>query len=413
MEWILAGSISFLAVLAFLALDCCYYPALFFTIKFMAGRVLDFDRVRNNVFFQLLIFTGIVLVITLKKRGKVKIGDRIFYKIIPSIFLFLAFFSGIGVIYRHDYFQIIIDCYKYLEIVVYFFLFRMAWSNNYDLYRGLKALTCVMLTLGVVEMFITSRGGVGLNLIMSLLPMILTLSIYGYIRGFRTIILLSFLIVATCQTRTYIVSFLASFVLLLFLLPKNKRDRIISFTALLCVLGMVIIGVFGGQFLNNTLARFAELSSGFAESGGYRIYDYIEALQRFEDHPVFGNGFGFLRWTYIEKMGWMYWGDFVHCLYLEILYKVGITGALFLVFVFGKFIRSLFLEIKKIKNTNEMVFSVCCGGLVSFAGWLLIYMFAPLSSMGSMFMSVLIASIALSNYYTEIIEESSDEGERD
>lgn len=390
------------AVIIFFRVDTCFYPTLFFVIKFLAGQAFDFEQVRTSVAFQLIVIAAIVITIIFKDRGKLVISDGFFWRCIPGILVFLAFNSCIGLLYGHGLFRIAIDCYKYLEIIIYYFLFRIAWVNNYDLYRGLRTFTYTMLIIGTLEIFVTSRGGVGLNLIMSLFPMILTLSIYGYIKGFRVILMLSFLIVATCQTRTYIVGFLVGFIFLIVFLPKEKHSVIIDHTVLLGIIAAVVIGIFGGMAISKTLIRFAELSSGFEESGGYRIYDYIEAINRFKDHPVFGNGFGYLKWTYIEKMGWMNWGDFVHCLYLEILFKVGSVGAIFLVCIFGRFAKRIFCEIDNLKHIEKFMFSICSGGLAAFISWLVVYTFAPLSSMGSLFMGPLIASIALSNYYNEV-----------
>ena len=100
-------------------------------------------------------------------------------------------------------------------------------------------------------------------------------------------------------------------------------------------------------------------------------------------------------------MGWMDWGDFVHCLYLEILFKVGICGVLYLLMVFGKFIHQIWLHIKVFKEGDSFVFAVCCGSICSFVAWAFTYTFAPLATIGSMFLSPLIASIVLSNYYSE------------
>lgn len=382
-------------------LDICYFPALFFAIKFVAGRVLDFDRVRNNVMFQLVIIALLLVTIIIRSNGKWRVGDRLFCRFIPAILAFLVFYSIIGVLNGHKIFQVFIDCYKYLEIIVYYILLRASWNNNIEVLRGVKALSMLMLILGTIEIFITMRGGVGLNLIMGLFPIAVLLSLYDYIPNTKIIFILSLLVLATCQTRTYIVGFALGFIVLLVLLPKEKRDSILTFTFFVGVVAVMAIGIFGGQLLERTLERFMELSSGFEESGGYRIYDYREAFNRFLDHPILGNGFGYLKRTFITKMGWMDWGDFVHCLYLEILFKVGICGVLYLLMVFGKFIHQIWQHIKIFKEGDSFVFAVCCGSICSFIAWLFTYTFAPLSTIGSMFFAPLVASITLSNYYQE------------
>lgn len=382
-------------------LDICYFPVLFFAIKFAAARIMDFDRVRNSVMFQLLVITVLLAVIIIRNNGKLKIGDKLFFKFIPVLIIYLIFYSIVGVLNGHAIFQIFIDCYKYLEIIVYYVLFRASWENNNDVFQGIKAFAALMIGLGIVEIFITTRGGVGLNLIMSLFPMVLILSLYDYLPYSKAILLASFLVVASCQTRTYIVGFVLGFMVLLFLLPARKREPLLSFTFLVGIVAVVAIGIFGGQFIGKTLARFAELSEGFEESGGYRIYDYREAFNRFLDHPLLGNGFGYLKKTFIFKMGWIEWGDFVHCLYLEILFKVGISGVLCLLVIFKKFITRIWRYLKWFKEQDDFMFSICCGAFCSFIAWLFTYTFAPLATIGSMFFGPLIASIVLSNYYSE------------
>ena len=407
---IVGFGIVFLALIGILSVDICYYPVLFFVIKFLAGHIVDFDRVRNNVAFQLVAITFIVVIVLLRKRGKLKLKDLFFTRAIPLLIAFLIFYSIIGFLNDHALFQIAVDCYKYLEIVVYYVLFRLTWTNNYDLYRGLKIFAPTMIIMGIIEIFITSRGGVGLNLIMCLFPMIIMLAVHGYIKGLYPILFFSVLILTMCQTRTYIIGFFLGVLLSMFLLPSSKRNKILNYTILLGFVGCLIVGLFGGGFLSQTLSRFAELSEGFAESGGYRIYDYMEALHQFTDSPLWGKGFGYLEFTYIEKMGWMYWGDFVHCLYLEILFKVGLFGVVVLIFDFGAFLRKLVQEMQYFKQCNDFIFAICCGGIVSFASWAFVYTFAPLSTMGSMFMGVLISSIALSNYYNETKDQFAENG---
>lgn len=382
-------------------LDICYFPVLFFAIKFAAARVMDFDRVRNSVMFQLFIIAVLLVVIIVRNHGKMRVGDRLFCKIIPALIAYLIFYSMIGILNGHEIFQVFIDCYKYLEILVYYILFRASWKDNNDVFLGIKAFTGLMLCLGVIEIFITSRGGVGLNLIMCLFPMVLLLSLYDYMPGSKVILLTSFLIVATCQTRTYIVGFLLGFSLILLLLPIEKRRPLLSFTFLVGITAVIAIGIFGGQLIGQTLARFAELSEGFEESGGYRIYDYIEAFNRFLDHPILGNGFGYLKRTFIIKMGWIEWGDFVHCLYLEILFKVGVSGVLCLLVIFRGFIAEIWKNLKRFREQDAFMFAVCCGGFCSFIAWLFTYTFAPLTTIGSMFFGPLVASIAISNHYNE------------
>ena len=117
-------------------LDICYFPALFFAVKFAAGRMLDFDRARNNVMFQLFIIILLMVTIIVRRNGKWRVGDKMFYSIIPAILTFLVFYSIIGLLNGHETLQIFIDCYKYLEIIVYYILLRASWEKNKDVFRA-------------------------------------------------------------------------------------------------------------------------------------------------------------------------------------------------------------------------------------------------------------------------------------
>lgn len=388
-----------IGIIILFRLDVSCYPAFFFLFSFMGSIMFDFERVRNKVFFQLIVIAILLGILTIRRNGKIYLKDYLFGRIIPGLLLFLVFNIVIGVVLGNSKFQVFVDCYKYLEIIVYFVLLRMSWRNNAELIKGVKLLVFEMLVLGIIESFTSERGGIGLNLIVSLFPIAFLLSSYGYLRYNRTILTLSFLFVAMCQTRTYIVGFVLGFVSLIFFMPKQKRKSLLNTTLVMGIVGIIIVGVFGSQFLNGTLSRFSELSQGLIKSGGYRIYDYKEAFDRFLESPIIGQGFGYLKLTYIELMGWIYWGDFVHNIYLEILFKVGLVGTGFLLILFGIYVKKTYCSLGYFKEQNEFMFSICCGSICALIAWLFIYSFAPLTTIGSMFMGPLISSIAVSNWY--------------
>ncbi len=402
LEFLIIGCIG-LFVVTFLLLNIktCYYPACFFIIKFFAARLINFDRTRNNVAFQLAIIALIFIIISFKRSGKIIIRKNAFYKSCEFILVFVTFFVIIGLIYGHQWFQVFIDAYKYIEILVYYLLFMLCWDNNKELLNGLKAICYTMLTLGILEIFLTSRGGIGLNLIMGFFPIILLLSIQGYIRHCKFIFVISIMVVVLCQTRTYIISFLFGLILLILLTPTNVRDKVILYSISLGLIGIVAISLFGSNLLDATLSRFLQLAAGFEESGGYRIDEYKVALQKFLMHPLIGNGFGYLEYTFINKLGFVKWGDFIHCLYIEVLFKTGILGFTSIVFIVKKFVSKIVNAMSKFKGTDKFMFAVCCGGVCSFATWALTYAFAPLTTYGSMFVGILTAGVAISNYWNE------------
>ncbi|WP_285815955.1 O-antigen ligase family protein [Thomasclavelia cocleata] len=399
---LIVGTILFLiGIILFMKLNTCYYPVCFFFIKFIAGRIMDFERVRNQVSFQLIILFFIILIVIFKDKEVLTIKDLFFYRIILLSCCFLFLNIVLGLIDGHSWFQVLIDSYKYIEIFVFYFLFRICWKDNIALFKGIRAFCYFMISAGIIEIFITSRGGVGLNLIMSLFPMIVLLALNGYIKCYKIIVIVSIIVVVICQTRTYIIGFIIGFVMMLKFLSKEKRTTMLNFLFLLGIITVIVFSFTNTSLFSDTISRFLELSEGFDESGGYRIDEYIIAIEKFIERPIFGNGFGYLQYMYIGKMGWMNWGDFIHCMYIEILFKTGVIGLISIFIIIGSFISKIVQQMKYFRKQDEFIFAICCGGLCSFITWGVTYTFAPLTTYGSMFVGVIIASIALSNYYNE------------
>ncbi len=398
---ILGAVAVIVAVLFFLKLKIYYFPACFFLIKFVAGRLINFDRVRDNVVFQLGIVIIMLLAISVRNCGKLRFHEHIFFPMGKSLMVFVVINMTLGVLVGHNWFQIFIDAYKYIEIIVYYVLFVICWKNNDELLEGLKALCNVMLCIGFIEIFITSRGGVGLNLIMGLFPIIILLAMYGYLNHYKVILGISLAVVVLSQTRTYIIAFFLGIILLASLIPANIRRKLTGSILILSVLGVLLVVVLQPELILNVVSRFLELSAGFSESGGYRIDEYRVAIQKFIEHPLIGNGFGYLQYTFINKMGFILWGDFIHCIYIEILFKTGLAGISALIFIVGKFAKKIVVAMRYFKNKNKFMFAICCGGICSFANWLITYTFAPLTTYGSIFIGIITSAIAVSNYWME------------
>lgn len=378
--------------------DYCNYPAVFFLTKFVAGRIMNFERVRNQVMFQLIVLAMLSLVIAKKNHGKLNIKDRVFSMAIPWLYIFVIWNVLYGMILGHDVFQTFIDAYKYLEIIVLFLFFRICWPDNDKLLLGLKALFVIMITLGVIELFITERGGVGLNLVMSFFPMAMMLALYGYINHYMLLFFVSIGIVALSQTRTYIAGFFVMLLVFVYMLPTKKRNALLSRSILFAIPLLFLLIFFGENILGGTISRFAELTAeGFGESGGYRIDEYLVAFEKIKQNPLLGNGFGYLEYMFINKMGFMYWGDFIHCLYIEILFKTGVLGIAWCTGIVGVLIKSLMQYRKFYSNQDPFMLSIIVGGICSTVNWGLTYTFAPLSTYGSMFVGLIVSCIAISN----------------
>lgn len=381
-----------------------YYPAVFFLLKFAGSSILHFERVRYATAFQIAVMVVLIILAVVKDRRRLSLKDHCFLREAPYLLLFIMMYAALGLIRSNSVVQVLLDSYKYLEIFMFFVLMRVSFYNNSELFAGLKMMVILMLVLGIIEPFYRERGGVGLNMIMSLFPMAVFMAVKGYFKNYSLIIAISMFAVFVCQTRTYIVAFMMAFLYMMTLLSSKERRRVIIFTVLMAFAALLVIVLMDNSIFEATLSRFLELSSGFKVSGGYRVYDYKEALNRFIDHPIIGWGLGYLKPTYIELMGWMNWGDFVHCLYLEILFKTGITGIIYLMFISIRFISRINRYRLYYKNRNTFMYSMCAGSITAFAAWALTYTFAPLSTIGPMFLAPLIASTAISNDIRENME---------
>lgn len=375
-----------------------WYPAAFFALKFLGSHLIGFDRVRYFVVFQIGVVALLLMVACARygmpRRRETALsvdGTRVFAVFTAT----LGLFAINGVIHGNALTQVFIDAYKYLEIPVLFALFRFCWRTSAQIDGGIRAFTATMLALGVVEIFITTRGGVGLNLIVSFLPIVLTLGLAGRFRSYLACLIPALLVVALCETRTYIMCVVAGLLLVYLAARPGNRFALVNALLIMAVAGAGALALMPDSGLGETVGRFMELSGGFEEAGGYRAAELAVAVRFILQAPVFGWGLGFMRTVFIDQMGTIAWGDFVHNFYVENLLKNGIVGTTFLLALAALFLRLIRGAAASVGGPEgERVRLIMRGGFIATASWALIYAFAPLTTAGSVFVGAIVAYIA-------------------
>lgn len=392
--------LMFIALMV-IPIEC--YPCVFFIATFAAGQLIDFERVRYSIAFQLFMIGILFLFVFMRGGGVVKRRGR-FARNIRTVgtgyLLFVLLNVLFGFAREWSSLEIALDTYKYVEPIIYFAFLAFCWRSSASTERGVRALIATMVIIGLVEIPITARGGVGLNLIVSLLPVSI---LYAYDRQSRFIPLLiaaCLAIVIASQTRTYMMGVVFSLAMLMLVARPKIRFKVLVSLFLIGVLGVVAILVSGGELFGEAIARILELSQGFEKAGGYRVSEYPIALSLWAESPLFGQGFGFERWLYVDGMGYEMWGSFMHNAYLEVFMKVGVFGVAWLLVLLLTYIK-IIVEQLALKELPSKGKSIALGGIIGSAGWMLIYAFAPLSSYGSVFIGSLVAVIILMNYEEE------------
>lgn len=391
--------------IAFRRIPICIYPAIFYVIKLLANQLIDFERVRYAMLFQMsVILTLIILSVIKEGVPSARVSstrkpsfDCSFARLSIVFFSFVGLCICWGVFKGNSVGQVIVDSYKFLEIPVIYCLFRFSWRGIDDVRRGFNALAVVMVALGIVEVFITERGGVGLNLAMSIFPMAYLLASDGADNKRKAFLLLAAMtaIVLISKTRTYIIAYGFALILLIIFEAPGCKFKHVSRLIILVLLVVMADFVSRGRIFGETVSRFLELSSGFEEAGGYRSAEISVAMPFVSSHCLLGMGLGFLKVLYIDGMGVIQWGGFIHNAYVELLLKTGMLGtitAAVLVFTVLGLVYNGGARAKDIPNDIRLL---CRGSIISAVSWLLVYMAAPVSTFGPIFTGLMISVIAI------------------
>ena len=381
-----------------------FYPAISYVLKYLGGQLFDFERVRYAIMFQLAVLSVLMILAIIKEGAPVlreSPFDLAFSRLSILFLLYVGLCTCWGVFSDNAVSQVVVDSYKFLEIPVLYTLFRISWRNTGAVRHGLTALSVIMLALGLVEIFVTERGGVGLNLIISIFPMtLLLLEKADKKRCVFMLLLLATSIVLLSKTRTYIIAFLLMLLLLVLFSPSGLRFGAASRVALMFLMFLVVDFTTGGRIFAETAARFLELSRGFEVAGGYRAAEISVAIPFMRSHFLLGSGLGFVKTLYIEGMGVIDWGGFIHNAYVEVFLKTGILGSI----AAALLTISLFIliggnaKLSAVPNSAEISL-ICRGAIISATSWLLIYATAPVSTFGSIFLGPLIAVVSIKCFY--------------
>lgn len=369
--------------------------AVYYAGMFLKRFIFPTTRVRESVVIQIALFLICLFLASIGyannrakkslKPSRIPVMEKGFLVIGTVVFIELinGFFFGYGL------FAMMVDVYKVLEIFLYYFCFTRMWRTKKDMEEAVSVLTIEMCIFGTIEMFLTERGGVGLNMIMCFAPIIFALGFYTKQKRFWVVIVCSLIVVLVSKTRTYLFGFVLS-ILLTFLFANGRNKKKIAYIGLiLLIVGTLFIVVYSrmanSELLSTIFERFLELASGFEEAGGYRIYEIRTAWRKFLEDPLLGKGYGYLEYVYIETQGTILWGDFMHNVYMEILVKTGIFGVLFYGIGLIAYCVKQHKKIATSRHIKNKETGYLIGGLTGTYSWLFIYIAAPLSSFGYVF----------------------------
>lgn len=304
-------------------------------------------------------------------------------------------------------FQILVDLYKIMEILVFYIFLSFIWRSTKDMEAAIKWILVEMFIFSIIEIYTTDRGGVGLNIAMSFFPIFFAWSFYDWRKYFWPIVIATVIVVFLCQTRTYMLGFLVSVLLVVLLAKGQNRKEILHLGFFILLFGSLSIFVYlnatNNELISSIIQRIADLGSGFESAGGYRLYEIQTALKKFTEDPLLGKGFGYLEYLYIQEMGYFFWGDFMHNVYIEILTKTGLIG----LFIYGYVcIRHLIAQRKSalisIQANRPKAAGILVGSLAATFSWIVIYAAAPLSTYGYIFLPGIVGMLYFQLSMTEL-----------
>lgn len=309
-----------------------------------------------------------------------------------AIVVFVSVITG----YLRDYysFQILIDVYKVAEIVMFYYILSVSCRTVAHVDKLLNALVLLAFLIGSIQIFTTQRGGIGMQMLLIYFPIYVARRIHYSSKSLILLIIASFMIVFFSQTRTYMAAYTICFFFLICCVFSRHKFSLV-FKMLLCTIFSLCVAFYlynsdSNGKVHQIIDRIAALENGFEKEGGYRLYEIQTALEKFNEMPIFGTGYGYKEYLYIRDMGYFEWGDFVHNTYIEILMKVGIFGSL----IYSSIILILGIKVLRLVKSlsfNPLVRNIVYGGIFGSITWFLIFAAAPRSSYGVLFVSLIFA----------------------
>lgn len=403
---LIAGTVIF----SFLTKKPYYSLAVYYFVNFCRSTFLGWIQVRYQILLQLFVifFCMFASFVSDRKQNqnrtiKRKISVIEFENARLLVGIVLVFECTVGIIDGYSIFQIAVDAYKVLEIFVFYYFLRCTWRATWQIEKCIYIILGEMCIFGVIEAFTTERGSIAINIMMSFFPLVFAAGFYEKIKHYWLWIIMAIFVLLTSKTRTYMLGTIVGILIVLAHAngcnSKKIRTRGLFLLIFTVVLGEIYMTLFGNPYIDALFSRIMELGNGFEASGGYRIYEIDKAIEKFLESPLFGKGYGYLEYVYIELMGWFEWGDFMHNTYVEILAKTGLLGS----FLYGigllSYLRNQRTYIRKSQYTdNNSATGMLIGGFAGTCCWLVTYFAAPLSSYGYVFLPGIVGLLYY-NYY--------------
>lgn len=402
------GIITCLCMFIFVMKKPYYAVGIYYAIMFVKRLILPDARVRETVFIEIAaiaflmgaVYFGIQI-----NRNEVpaKISIPIMHNSVLPIGAVVIVECINGLINGYGSFAVLVDVFKVVEILIFYLFFSYVWRSTEGLEKGIKLLVIEMCVFGIIELFTTERGGIGINMTMSLFPLIFAWGFYKKKKFYWLINFCCFLIVFTSKTRTYLMGFILGIVIIFIMAKGIYKQRNFLYCLIGLVIGSLAVGIYielgYGEYFLSLISRILELSEGFSEAGGYRIYEIQMAIKKFLEAPLLGKGYGYIEYLYIELMGFFNWGDFMHNTYIEILAKTGVFGALIYGLSIVKYLSGQMKYFSWAGRKNPDCAGLLAGGFAGTLSWLFVFFAAPLSSYGVIFIPGIIGML-----YTELWE---------
>jgi len=368
----------------------------YYAVNFVRRWLLPSVRVRVTVAIQLATIAFCLICSYLGYREKR--GIQMHSISLPHMkegFFFLgilSFFSCVnGYFSGYGFFQIMVDLYKTLEILVFYLFLSYTWRSPQDVENAFFWIMLEMFIFGGIELITTERGSTGLNIAMSFFPIFFAWGFYERKKHYWLIIVMSAVMLFFSKTRTYMMGGILAWSIVFVLTGGYYKKSILHTSFFLLLFGGLTIAAYvsatNDSIIEMILLRIAGLADGFESSGGYRLYEIRTALQKFQESPLFGKGFGYTEYLFIQDMGYYQWGDFIHNTYVEILAKTGIFGFL----LYGLFsLRHLSVQWRSLQHSRKLglsrVAAFLLGSFAASLSWFLIYAAAPLNTYGYVFL---------------------------
>lgn len=385
---------------------------IFFAANFAQTILLPNAQVRLISTIQIIVIAFCCIVTNISRRHDqdeynipIKLNQMRYAPII--IFLVCLVESINGIVQGADLFSVAVDAYEYIEILLYIFLIRYTLRTTSEMHKTFSVLMMELLVFGLHDLIYMDRGGVSLNLTIHFSFIVIACGMYRKKKYYWPLVIYAILIVFFAKSRTYMVAAIVGF-LFVFSFSNGKRKSLVALQYIGVAIALISIGVnvlvyTGNTAIVNTIDRILQVKELGFDSGGYRIYEMRYALQKFLEKPLLGVGFGYREMVTLPLMGTYEFGGFLHVSYAGILMKVGILGGL--LFMFGM-IRYIRYQISALRANREDEFDiisyVMLGGITGTVSWLMVYLAAPYTSYGHMFIPGIFSLLYFELYNREV-----------